>query len=128
MLKGFEETGSIPYGGTLERLSIDPGRTVPLTFVPDFPTYPPETAWSRQPETDIAGLILRESTAGALVAFMPADIDRRCAGESPGPWRPDRQRCTLDSQGKLSAPFPAAAWSITIYTNSAAGSFCTWSI
>ena len=82
VLKGFEETDIIPYGGALDRLLIDPGAIVPLTFVPDFPTHPPETAWSRQPKTDIAGLVLREGTTGGRVAFLPADIDRRYAREN----------------------------------------------
>jgi hypothetical protein len=55
---------------------VDAGATVPLTFVPPFPVYPPETAWMRTPKTEIPGLIL--NTAGtARVAYLPADIDRR---------------------------------------------------
>ena len=53
---------------------------VPLTFVPPFPTYPPETAWMRQPTSDIPGLVLSERGQGR-VAYMPADIDRRYARE-----------------------------------------------
>ena len=53
---------------------------MPLTFVPPFPTYPPETAWMRQPKTDIPGVILSTHT-NARVAYMPADIDRRYALE-----------------------------------------------
>ena len=53
---------------------------MPLTFVPPFPTYPPETAWMRQPTTDIPGLVL--STRGkSRIAYMPADIDRRYTRE-----------------------------------------------
>jgi hypothetical protein len=49
---------------------------VPLTFVPPFPIYPPETAWMRTPKTDIAGLAL--NTKGkARVAYLAADLDRR---------------------------------------------------
>ena len=29
-----------------------------MTFVPPFPIYPPETAWMREPKTDLPGLIL----------------------------------------------------------------------
>jgi hypothetical protein len=78
VLKGFEETDIIPFGGVLENLRVDPGTTIPLTFVPAFPIYPPETAWMRNPKTDIPGLVLH-SVGNARVAYMPADIDRRYA-------------------------------------------------
>jgi hypothetical protein len=47
-----------------------------LTFVPVFPTYPPENSWMRTPRTQIPGLIVREQK-GARIAYLPADIDRR---------------------------------------------------
>jgi hypothetical protein len=60
----------------LNRLATDPGVIVPLTFVPPFPVYPPETAWMRQPKTDIPALVLN-AKGTARVAYLPADIDRR---------------------------------------------------
>jgi hypothetical protein len=76
VLAGFEETDILAFGGMLEALRTDPGVLVPLTFVPAFPVYPPETAWMRTPRTDIPGLVL--STRGsARIAYLPADIDRR---------------------------------------------------
>ncbi|HEY3839232.1 MAG TPA: alpha-amylase family protein, partial [Bryobacteraceae bacterium] len=78
VLKGFEETDIIPFGGVLTNLRLDPGTTVPLTFVPAFPVYPPETAWMRTPKTDIPGLVLN-TPGNRRVAYMPADIDRRYA-------------------------------------------------
>ncbi len=80
MLRGFEETDIVPYGGTLVPLQLDAGTVVPLTFVPPFPVYPPETAWMRQPKTDIPGLVLSER-GKARVAYLQADIDRRYARE-----------------------------------------------
>jgi hypothetical protein len=79
VLRGFEETDILAFGGTLERFRVDSGAVVPLTFVPEFPIYPPETAWMREPKTDIAGLVLSTHAKGGRVAFMPADIDRRYA-------------------------------------------------
>ncbi|MBS1660532.1 MAG: beta-galactosidase [Bacteroidetes bacterium] len=76
ILKGFEETEILPFGGLLEPLRVDPGAEVPLTFIPQFPVYPPEKAWMREPRTDIPGLILREAK-GARIAFIPADLDRQ---------------------------------------------------
>jgi len=80
VLLGFDETDILPYGGTLSALTVESGTIVPLTFVPPFPTYPPETSWMREPKTDIPGLVLTEH-GRARVAFMPADIDRRYARE-----------------------------------------------
>ena len=80
VLKGFDETDIIPYGGTLSPLRLAADVTVPLTFIPPFPTYPPETSWMRQPKTDIPALVLSQH-GSSRVAFMPADIDRRYARE-----------------------------------------------
>jgi hypothetical protein len=78
VLSGFEETEILPFGGQLLTLDVDRGATVPVTLIPEFPVYPPETAWMREPKTDIPGLIL--STRGkSRIAYMPADIDRRFA-------------------------------------------------
>jgi hypothetical protein len=77
VLRGFDETDIVPFGGMLVPLRLDSGVTVPLTFIPPFPIYPPETAWMRQPKTDIPGLVLK-----GRVAFMPADLDRRYSRES----------------------------------------------
>ncbi|HTF21793.1 MAG TPA: beta-galactosidase [Chryseolinea sp.] len=77
ILKGFEETDIIAYGGLLRRLKTDTGTEVLMTYIPQFPVYPPETAWMREPKTDIPGLILSGNVQGSRVAFMPADIDRQ---------------------------------------------------
>ncbi len=82
VLLGFEETDILPYGGMLEKLTVDAGAIVPLTFVPPFPVYPPETAWMREPKTDTPGLVLSEHRAGGRVAYLPADVDRRFAKEN----------------------------------------------
>lgn len=80
VLRGFDETDILPFGGTLSPLKTDSAATVPLTLVPAFPTYPPETAWMRQPKSDIPGLVLSQQ-GSARVAYMPADVDRRYARE-----------------------------------------------
>jgi Hypothetical glycosyl hydrolase 6 len=75
ILRGFEETDILPYGGQLDPLRLDAGVEVLMTFIPEFPIYPPETAWMRQSKTDIPGLIINDKSKGR-VAFVPADIDR----------------------------------------------------
>lgn len=72
VLHGFDETEILPFGGTLGNMRLDPGVTVPLTFIPPFPVYPPETAWMRTPKTDIPALVLNGRTA-----YLAADIDSR---------------------------------------------------
>jgi len=81
-LRGFEDTDILPFGGALEPLKLDAGADVLLTFVPAFPIYPPETAWMREPSTDIPGLILQTTGAGSRIAFLPADLDRRLARDN----------------------------------------------
>ena len=60
----------------LAPMRTGPGVTTPLTFVPVFPIYPPETAWMREPKTSIPGLVLSER-GKSRVAYLPADLDRR---------------------------------------------------
>jgi hypothetical protein len=79
ILEGFEETDIIPFGGRLKDLKLDGGTEVLVTFVPQFPVYPPETAWMREPVTNIPGMITRSTSAGGKVVFIPADIDRQYA-------------------------------------------------
>jgi hypothetical protein len=79
IFKGFEETDIVPFGGMLYDLKVDSGAQVLATFVPQFPVYPPETAWMREPITKVPGIIVRETQQGGRVAFLPADLDRQYA-------------------------------------------------
>jgi hypothetical protein len=79
VLNGFEETDILPFGGELTSLRTDKKAEVIMTFVPEFPVYPPETAWMREPSTDIPGLIVNTLSNDSRIAFMPADIDRQFA-------------------------------------------------
>ncbi len=76
VLGGFDETEILPYGAELAPLNVTASAAVPLTYIPPFPTYPPETSWMREPKTTIPGLILNEASR---TAFLPASIDRRYA-------------------------------------------------
>jgi hypothetical protein len=77
VLRGFDQTDILAFGGVLEPLTLDPGVTVPLTFVPAVAMMPPEQAWMHEPRTTVAGLVLSATTAGGRVAYLPADLDRR---------------------------------------------------
>jgi hypothetical protein len=79
VLHGFEDTDILPFGGFLEDLTVSEKAVVPLTFVPAFPVYPPETSWMREPKTNIPGLVLNTRPNGSRIAYLVADIDRRFA-------------------------------------------------
>ncbi len=72
---GFEDTDILPFGGRLEVVHAGKGVDVPLTLVPPFPIYPPETSWMRHPRSGVPALVLNDN-AGGRVAYLPADIDR----------------------------------------------------
>jgi hypothetical protein len=82
LLRGFDETDILPFGGMLEAMRVDPDAAVLARFVPPFPIYPPETAWMREPRTTIPGLLARTLPGGARVAFFSADLDRRFARDN----------------------------------------------
>lgn len=95
VLRGFDDTDILAFGGQLAGLRAVSGATVPLTFIPPYPAFPPETAWMREPKTSVPGLILQEAASVSTawrdneprtlvrrIAFLPADIDRRYARNS----------------------------------------------
>jgi len=77
--KGFELTDIFPFGGILSPKRVDTGTQTLMTFIPEFPIFPPETAWMREPVTNIPGLIINTQPNGSRIAFMPADIDSQFA-------------------------------------------------
>ncbi|CAN5557489.1 family 10 glycosylhydrolase [soil metagenome] len=74
-ITGFEETDSIPFGGRLEVVRASAQAQIPLTLIPPFPIYPPETSWMRQDRSHVPALVLNE-VSGGRVAYLPADLDR----------------------------------------------------
>ena len=79
VLKGFEATNILPFGGRLNVVQVEKEADVPITLIPEFPIYPPETSWMREPRTRIPALVLREGEGGGRLAYLAADIDRRFA-------------------------------------------------
>jgi hypothetical protein len=79
VLRGFEETDIIPYGGTLEALVVDPSASVLLTYVPPRPAGPPEKIWLQEDHTSLPGLVVNERPGRGRVAYLAADLDRRFA-------------------------------------------------
>jgi hypothetical protein len=79
VLAGFDDTDILPFGGRIEVVHVEKTAQVPVTFVPPFPIYPPETAWMRHPTSSVPALVLNEPFVDSRVAYLPADIDR-CFG------------------------------------------------
>jgi hypothetical protein len=77
ILRGLEETNIVGFGGTIQKVQPAGGTNVPVTYIPDFPVYPPETSWMREPRTTIPAVVLRQS--GSRVAYLAADLDARFA-------------------------------------------------
>jgi hypothetical protein len=82
VLKGFDETDILPFGGSLAAIDVSASARVLLTFVPPRPAFPPEAVWSRQTTTDLAGLVVSERAGGGRVAYLAADLDRRYARDN----------------------------------------------
>ncbi len=76
VLRGFDQTDILAFGGVLDPLKLDANAQALLTFIPPFPAFPPEESWMRVARTDVPGLILNTAN-NQRVAFLPADIDRR---------------------------------------------------
>jgi Hypothetical glycosyl hydrolase 6 len=76
VLAGLEQADTIPFGGFLPVVKVDDDVEVLATFVPDFPIFPPETSWMRQPYTDLPAMIVREASSGAKLIWLVADLDR----------------------------------------------------
>jgi len=79
VLAGFEHTDIIPYGGSLNALTVDPTAQVLLTLVPTRPTAPPEMIWTQNDHTNLPGLVLNERPGLGRVVYLAADLDRRYA-------------------------------------------------
>ncbi|MGH2559031.1 MAG: alpha-amylase family protein [Thermomicrobiales bacterium] len=78
-LRGLDETDILPFGGRLEVVHAEAGTMAPVTYVPSFPIYPPETSWMRQPQSDVPALVINEAPGQGRVAYLAADLDR-CFG------------------------------------------------
>ena len=79
LLAGLEGTDSIPFGGFLPVMQVDADVEVLATYIPDFPIFPPETSWMREPRTDVPAITVKRHASGAQLTWLIADLDR-CFG------------------------------------------------
>jgi hypothetical protein len=84
VLKGFDDTDILPFGGLLAPIDVAPTARVLATFVPPRPAFPPEAVWSRQTTTDVPGLIVHERAGAGRIVYLAADLDRRFARDNIG--------------------------------------------
>ncbi len=78
IVAGFQDTCTLPFGGTLETMHPAPGAAwmKPVaTFIPPFPVYPPEFSWMAEPRTDIAALYAGTRPDGGRNVHFAANVD-----------------------------------------------------
>jgi hypothetical protein len=76
ILKGFDATDLLAFGGILSPQTVAADRTVLMTYVPPFPSAPIDEVYPRAERTAVPGLVVGTFGRGR-VAYMPADFDRR---------------------------------------------------
>lgn len=84
ILDQLDATDILPFGGYLPLVLVEPDVTVLATFIPEFPIFPPETAWMREPQTNIPAITLRDTKPGGRLIWFVADLDR-CFGRDEHP-------------------------------------------
>ena len=78
---GLESTDTLPFGGYLPIVSVDEGTEILSTYIHDFPIFPPETSWMREPYSDLPAVTARIASSGAKLIWFVADVDRCHARE-----------------------------------------------
>jgi len=78
ILKGFEKTTMIGFGGGLQKVELE-GCLCPIGhYIPAFPIYPPEFSWIRGECPELAPIYAGEVPYGGRVVYFAADVDRCC--------------------------------------------------
>ncbi len=80
ILKGFEDTDILPFGGLLHAVEAN-GLAPVATFIPPFPIYPPEFSYMETTHTDRPVILAGETPYGGRVVYLAGDIDR-CYGRT----------------------------------------------
>jgi hypothetical protein len=76
ILSGLEETDTLPFGGYLPTVSVESDVEVLATYIPEYPIFPPETSWMREPYSELPAITAKTSPAGGKLVWFAADIDR----------------------------------------------------
>ncbi len=79
VMKGFEKTQILPFGGILYEIKSVPEKfKTLLTFIPPFPIYPPELSCMGVTHTDTPVVIAGETGFGGRLVYFAGDVDRLC--------------------------------------------------
>ncbi len=76
VLAGLEATDTLPFGGYLPVVTVDGDAEVLATYIPEFPIYPPETSWMREPNSDLPAIVAKQAPSGGKLVWFVADLDR----------------------------------------------------
>jgi hypothetical protein len=76
ILAGLDGTDTLPFGGYLPIFEAAPGTHVLATYISDFPIFPPETSWMREPTSSIPAITVKSAPEGGKLIWLIADIDR----------------------------------------------------
>jgi hypothetical protein len=72
---GFEETATLPMGGTRQEVFARAGVKVLATYIPPYPIYPPEFAWTDLKRTGEAVITEYVNPAGGRALYAAWDLD-----------------------------------------------------
>lgn len=76
VLKGFEDTELLPFGGEVLRIKSKGNLKSVASYIPAFPIYPPEFSWIREEAPEVGTVLAGTLENGARIIYMAADIDR----------------------------------------------------
>jgi hypothetical protein len=71
---GFEKTATLPMGGTRQEI-VAAGATVLATYIPTYPIYPPEFAWTDVKHTSEPVITAYRNPAGGKAVYAAWDLD-----------------------------------------------------
>jgi hypothetical protein len=72
---GFEKTATLPMGGTRQEINATAGTRVLATYIPPYPIYPPEFAWTDIKRTGEAVITEYTNPAGGKAVYAAWDLD-----------------------------------------------------
>ncbi|GHT55476.1 hypothetical protein FACS1894109_02110 [Spirochaetia bacterium] len=72
---GFDNTDTLPLGGTVKNIAALPGASVLGTLIPAFPIYPPEFSWTDVTKTDIPVLTEYTHEGKGKTIYAAWDLD-----------------------------------------------------
>ena len=81
VMRTFEDTTVLPFGGKLHHVASDESLEAVATYIPSFPIYPPEFSWVREPHTDTPAIVAGKHASGGRVVYFAGDVDR-CYGRT----------------------------------------------